>query len=410
MKSARCFAFFVVGLLASCSPVLAQGGSAIGNAVIALWNSTSGTSGNVQTMNGRLFGAVVFARVLNGDNITSNLSAQDQVLQFEIRDRSGRTLIAFPTGQLGTSRDAFTGWVNAHAGELMNAFFPTSLSEALAGRDVASNNSEALLQSVVLGIPTATESGSQRRASAAGGLFEYEGYTGDGRSGSGFQTLVRLPREVSIIARFAQENENESPIAGSDIPVTATSTRSINVAADYHPSRLMNQDYNWRVGVDAHTGLFFARATTMDFGTLNYGGGVWTSVQRDLLSRGGFRRVRIGGGTLFGATSEHVPESFLPDSGDVKSLADAFNSRGIQWDLSYGVLAGYAINQRTSLNGKVLQTVPTASEFARPTLTTVMGSLSYLVGGLTPLDIGYKHSVSGDVSSHSIFLQGNFRF
>jgi hypothetical protein len=120
--------------------------------------------------------------------------------------------------------------------------------------------------------------------------------------------------------------------------------------------------------------------------------------------------VRIGGGTLFGATSEHVPESFLPDSGDVKSLADAFNSRGIQWDLSYGVLAGYAINQRTSLNGKVLQTVPTASEFARPTLTTVMGSLSYLVGGLTPLDIGYKHSVSGDVSSHSIFLQGNFRF
>jgi hypothetical protein len=53
--------------------------------------------------------------------------------------------------------------------------------------------------------------------------------------------------------------------------------------------------------------------------------------------------------------------------------------------------------------------VPIESGF-RPTLTTFMVSVSYLVGGLTPIDIGYKHTASGDITSHSIFVQGNFGF
>ena len=37
-----------------------------------------------------------------------------------------------------------------------------------------------------------------------------------------------------------------------------------------------------------------------------------------------------------------------------------------------------------------------------------MGSVSYLVGGLTPVDVGYKVYTSGLMTSHSIFLQGYY--
>ena len=38
----------------------------------------------------------------------------------------------------------------------------------------------------------------------------------------------------------------------------------------------------------------------------------------------------------------------------------------------------------------------------------VMGSLSFLVGGLTPVDVGYKISNVGDITAHSVFVQGYF--
>jgi len=401
-RSGQLGALVAAALLAAAAPAAAQ--SAIGNAVIALWNGTNSSTGNTQVMNGRLFGAIVFAQVQDVDNNKLNLGDRDQVQAFEIRDRAGNTIIRFPTEQLGTSRAAFTSWVNANAAALVNAFFPTSLSESVSGRDVTANNAQQIMQSVILGIPTTPEgAGTRRRVSEAGGLFEFEDYRGDARSGSGFQTLVRLPRQVTLLARYTQETENETPIS---VPVTATSSKSFNLAANYHPSIAINDEYDLRVGADAHGGIFVARATMLDFGTLDAGGGVWTSARKD------FSRVRVAGGAMFDGTKSHVPVGLLPnEDGDVAALADAFNSRGVQWDFSYGLVGGYALNQKTSLNGKLLQTLPANTGIAgRPTLTSVMVSVSYLVGGLTPIDIGYKRTVSGDITAHSVFFQGNFGF
>jgi hypothetical protein len=398
-RAAQGVAFVVAALFTSVTPAVAQ--SAIGNAVIAMWNSSSGNVGNVQTMNGRLFGAIVFAQVVDGDNNTSNLSDRDQVVAFEIRDRRGNPIIGFPSAQLGTSRAAFTAWVTAHANELVNAFFPGSLSGAVSGIDATSNNAQQILQGAILDIPTSAEAG-RRRTSEAGGLFEVEHYSGDARDGSGFQALIRLPRQVTVLTRYVQETQNTSPIT---VPVTPTSSRSINVEGDYHPSIVLNDQYEWRVGADAHGGIFVARATTIDFGTVDAGGGAWTSARKD------FARVRIAGGAMFGGTKTHVPVGLLPDGGDAAAIADAFNSRGVQWDVTYGVVGGYALNPKASLNGKVLQTLPTDGGIAgRPNLTTFMVSVSYLVAGLTPIDIGYKHTMSGDINAHSIFFQGNFGF
>lgn len=409
-------AFLGAALLLSSSPVGAQSDSALGNAVVALWNGNSISAGSLQSMHGRLFGAIVTATVTNGDANPKNLGDLDRVLSFQVRNPLTGKVVTFPAAAApGSTKSDFVAWVNANSKELINAFFPASLSEAVAGRDAISSNAQAFVESIVLGIPTASESGAggPRRASASGGLVEVEGFSGEARAGSGFQALVKLPRQISLLARYAQETENDSPLDDIQqrVPVTATSTKSINVAAVYHPSRLVNDEYDWRVGVDAHTGFFFAQAATLDLGSLDYGGGVWTSAQKNFLKRGGFNRLHLAVGSLFGGTQSHVPLALLPsNSDDTSALAKAFNDRGVQWDVTYGIVGGYALSGRTSLNVKTIQTLPAASDSGRPTLTTVMGSVSYLVGGLTPIDIGYKHTVSGDVTSHSVFLQGNFGF
>jgi hypothetical protein len=395
-------ALFVASfLLTSSSPASAQGsGSAIGNAVMALWNSNAGT-GPIQTMNGRLYGAVVFAQVRNVDGDTRNLGATDQVLSFELRRPGGSVLLSFPAATLGTSRAAFTGWVTANAAAIVNALFPDGLSGEAAGRDITSLNTQQFLQNTVLGFSAPTR--SRVRAAESGGLFEYDNFSGDDRSGFGIQGLYKTRWNVSFLGRFAQQHDNESPITPG-IPVSETHTKATNFGADYHPSTVVNDNLDWHVGAYAHGDVFFAQATTLDFGSIDIGGGGWTSAHKD------FERVRIGGGALFGGTKSHLPTSLLSNSEDARALADAFNDRAIQWDFSYGGIIGYALNDRTSLNGKALQTAPVESEPRRPILSMLMVSLSYLVGDLTPIDVGYKYATGGGVGSHSVFLQGNFSF
>jgi len=49
-------------------------------------------------------------------------------------------------------------------------------------------------------------------------------------------------------------------------------------------------------------------------------------------------------------------------------------------------------------------------EWPRPPARLAMFSFSYLFGGVTPIDVGYKVSTTGGITAHSIFVQGNFRW
>jgi hypothetical protein len=219
---------------------------------------------------------------------------------------------------------------------------------------------------------------------------------------------------TSLLGRYTEQNENESRL--SLVPVSATSTRSLTIAADFHPSVTVNRTLNARVGVNARGGLLVSRASTLDFGSIDYGGGVWASAGKD------FSRVRIGLGGTFQGSKSHLPLALLKEWEEVEDLAREFNTREVIWDFSYGVLGGILVTERTSLNGKVLQTKPFGNlpppggegpalpGEGRPVSTIVMGSVSYLVGGLTPVDVGYKVSTGDGITTQSVFLQGYFGF
>jgi hypothetical protein len=385
MKSA---AVFVAALLASAVPALAQ--NSIGDAVLALWGGAGDAA--VQTVSGRLYGGTIEATVLNIDGNGDSLGATDLVPAFRIS--RGGTALVFPAGR-DASRAAFNQWVDANAAAILALLFPSSLSQSLTGRDAAQIHSQQFLLTTALDT-TSTRRGAKTSRAAAAGLLEFEQISTPGQSGHAWQGLYQMNGiHTTIQGRVTQQHENVGMLR-------QTGTRSYTVAADYHPSIELDAPVLVRVGLDARSGLLYSHGDTLDFGSIDFGGGVWSSVQKD------FDKVRLVGAGLLQASKSVVPPGLAGDG--LRLLADAVNDRGLAWDLGYGMVGGYALTGRTSLNAKFLQTVPVGTPAVedRPAPWLVIGSVSYLVGGHTPVDVGYKLSKAQGLSAHSVFVQGYF--
>ena len=379
----------VTALLAGTAPALAQ--NSIGDAVLALWNGAEDAP--LQTLDGQVYGGTIAATVVNVDGRGSRLGADDLIPAFRIS--RGANALVFP-GEVNASRGAFNDWVNQNASAIMAILFPSSVSESLTGRDTAQTHSQQFLLTTALAATSSQHGGGVRRATA-GGLLEFEQFATPGQTGHAWQGLYQMEGiHTSIQGRVTQQHENLGLLR-------QTGTQSFTVAADYHPSRAIEAPgVDLRVGVDARSGLLYSHGDTLDFGSIDLGGGVWSSVKKD------FDKIRIGAAGLLQGSKSVVPGGIVGD--DLRFLADAVNSRGIAWDLGYGVVGGYALAARTTLNGKFLQTVPLGTPAAedRPAPWLVIGSVSYLVGGHTPVDVGYKVSRARGLNAHSVFVQGYF--
>jgi len=382
----------VAVILAAAAPARAQ--DSLGDAILALWNSVP--DGKNRVVDAALFGAKVHIIVDGGDRALDKKSLRDTdyVSDFSIQ-RNGQTLTF-----AGTGKD-FKQFVHDKAQQLVSQYlFPTSISESVSAKDAAQNQAQQFLLNTAIAVAAARETGRQTRA-GTGGLFEVENLSssdaalGISRSTLAFQGLYRIQgAHLSVTGRYSQQLEDTTERTSS------TLTRSLSLATDFHPSVVVNDSLDLRIGIDARSGVLITRASTLNFGSIDYGGGVWTSARKD------FSRVRIGVGSLLQASKSYVPGSYGGE--DLQMLATTINQSAIAWDASYGAIAGYAITSQTSLNGKVLQTVPLQNVALRPATTIVMGSVSHLVGGLTPVDIGYKYSTSGGMRSNGVFIQGNY--
>src|SRR5687767_15895161 len=118
----------VAALLAGTAPAFAQ--NSIGDAVLALWSGAGDAP--VQSVNGQIYGGTIEATVLNVDGDGTTLGASDLVPAFRI-SRNGTALV-FPA-DTDASRAAFNAWVDDNASAILALLFPSSISEALTGRD-----------------------------------------------------------------------------------------------------------------------------------------------------------------------------------------------------------------------------------------------------------------------------------
>jgi hypothetical protein len=404
VRRARSVALAMFLLGAGATSAKAQD-SAIGDALLAWCGPSANCRGDLQSVDAlRLYGGLVTARVENRDTVDNKLGSADHVPYFELRsgnpDVRQPLRLCFPNPDCSraaspddTTSQKFNDWVKENRTDIFKILFPAGLSEGVSGKDAAQNYAQQFLLNTALASTSSSEK-SRLRQSEAGGLFEFERYDSISRSGRALQGLYRLDGvHMSILGRYSEQNQNGGSIYES------TPTRALSIATDFHPSVVVAPSLDLRVGVDARTGLLFSRAAQLDLGEFDFGGGAWMSGRKD------FDRVRIGFGGLVQGS-----KSYLPSVTEALAfLADVVNDQPVAIDISYGVLGGYALSDRTSLNAKFLQTTPRdVTGQGRLNSTIVMGGLSYLVGGLTPVDVGYKVYKAGLLTAHSIFVQGYY--
>jgi len=385
----RCLALIILVALVTAPAAFGQSVGGVVNAVLALRQANGNSP--VQRFDGRLYGGrIVDTTITNAADDADPLNfAGNDTIAFTIVPRSGD---AAPVTCQGT-RAQFDSCVRDNASELLDILFPRSLSESLAGGDLALHHAQQLMFTTVLGGAAAPDVGRVRR-SQTGGRFEHEWFRREGYSesdsGDAWQGMYQFDSiHVSLEGRYAHQIED-------------IETRSTSFSADYHPSVEIDPSVAWRVGVDARSGFLYSRSNAFDFGSLDIGGGVWTSARKD------FSRVRIGGGSMFQGSKSYLPSMFIGD--DLSWATDAVGHRAIAYDLSYGGLAGYLLSERTSLNAKVMETRAVHSERDRPPTRLLMVGIAYLIGGHTPIDFGYKVSKGGGLNAQSLFVQGNFRW
>jgi hypothetical protein len=343
-------------------------------------------AGNTLPVGGRLYGGTVMRAVIVDPTGGAPDFTGDDVVTFVII----RGDLALNCGQV--TRAGLEACIRTpeNTRTLIDILFPGSLSASLAGRDLSQLFAHQFLQTTAFGMTAVSEAGKVQRAEV-GGLAEHEWYTSaDGYSGRAWQGLYQFNgTALSIAGRYAQQDD-------------ALRTRSTSVAADFHPSVGIGANDAWRVGLTAHTSLSYSRSTDLDLGSIDVGAGAWSSVQHD------FSRVRIGAGGIFQGTKTRVPLAIAGD--ELEFLAQVLNERGIAYDATYGGLVGVVIGPATTFNAKLFETRAVDGPGDRRPTRVLLASVSHLVGGLTPIDFGYKVLDGGGLEAHSIFFQGNFRW
>jgi hypothetical protein len=370
-------------LTLAASRALAQGSGGLADALFAL-NRVQ--DNKITRISGRLYGGRIQSQIYQRDGDNDTFS-NDDLIAFVLSPARGQRA---PVRCDGT-RAQFEACLRVNIDTVLAILFPQSLSASITGRDAAQYHAQQILLTSALGTATSTEGGRVRRAEV-GGLLEAEWFTdgdsGTGRAWQGFYRVKGSP--VSFRGRYAQLRQDK------------LTTHSVLAGIGVQPSLLLSESAQWRVGVDARSGVLYSRSDAFDLATLDLGGGVWSSVARD------FSRVRLGAGGVLQASRGYVPTSLV--GAGITDLARAINDTGILYDIAFGGVASVALSKRTSLNGKVLETRALGSAGTRSASHVLLGSVSYLIGGRTPVDIGYKLSTGGGLVAHSVFLQGNYRW
>lgn len=370
-------------LLLMPAPSLAQQPSGFADALFALQRTQAD---NVTRINARLYGGRIESQIFQGDGNNDTFTDRDSIT-FLLSSTRGAGRSVSCTG----GRSAFEDCIRRNVSDVLAILFPASLSASVSGRDTAQYEAQQSVLASALGTATASEGGRLRR-SEIGGLIEHEWFTdGDVDSGRAWQGFYRIAGgPVSVRGRYAELRQE------------GLTTRSIQASFGVHPSFEISRAAQWRAGVDLRSGLLLSRSAALDLGCFDVGGGFWTAAARD------FSRVRLGAGATFQGSRGYMPAALVGDS--LEFLASAYNDTGITYDAAYGGIVGVIVSPRASLNAKVLETRAVAGTGFRPPSRVALVGLSYLVGGHTPLDVGYKLSTGAGLTAHGLFVQGNYRW
>jgi hypothetical protein len=390
----RLFGIFSFQLLAIASITEAQ--TALSEALLEV---TSTVEGSRRLVDGRLYGATVDATISDRDGDPTNFQDND-FIRFAIGPRGQAPTACQPpalcfNGPRSSNGEVlgFEEWARQNANTLFTILFPAGLASSVLARGAGELQTQEILLTTAFETQNA-RSATQGGRATAGGLIEYESIEREGRlagdSAWAWQGLLNLARTFSLQGRFVQQRE-------------VFTTRAVAFSADYHPFVEIDGALRWRIGASARGGILYSRSNAMDLGSLEFGGGGWLSVFKDL------GIVRIGGGTMLQGSKSHIPSMFSQRDDDLAFLAAAINSTGFQYDLAYGATAGVDLSSSAAVIVKVLKNRALSSPEVRPDSRLLLAGLSFRFG-LPSVNFGYKRYSTTGLQSNSLFMQGNFNW
>jgi hypothetical protein len=256
----------------------------------------------------------------------------------------------------------------------------------VAGSDIARQHSQQFLIDKVLS--------DKFQKYKLGGLLEYEWFEVDGILGDAYQGIVYFDNiYFAVRGRYATLNDN----LGTD---------SWSFGLDFFPYvTIENGALDFTTGINVFINGLYSHSRAIDLGVMDGGLGFWASAKKD------FSRVRIGAGGIFQGSKSYIPDFVIND--EFRFMADVVNRRDLDFNLTYGTILGFALSDHFSLNGKIIRNHSYPNGFGDDQIsqTVILSSLSYLVGGLVPVDVGFKTAFgSKNTSANSLFIQGNFRW
>jgi hypothetical protein len=388
-----------IAVLVATSGVARAQSSSLTQALLALPGLPEGAS--LRFNNARLFEGLIVATITNNVGGVNDFQEGDQI-SLQLLRRDGQAVdgqgFSFP---IEGTRSDFDRWARENARTILEVLFAGGLSSGLMGRDTNLLYSQQLLLTTILAAEDDSDRG-RTGGGAGGGLFEFESL---GRDQAGaddslwaLQGVYGFGRTLSVQGRWARTREH--------LKTTGTS-----LAVDYHPfiERFVN-GLTVRAGGLARGGFVYSRSRSLtaandedplQFGSVDVTGGGWASVRRD------FRRVVLAGGALLQGTNSYVPRGDDPTSFRY-AFAEAVNTRGIEYDITFGGLAQYDLTIKTSVVGKIAETRSLKSAVDRSPAHMFVGGIVYTLAPGASLNAGYKVTDFSSSTAHGIYFQGNF--
>lgn len=330
-----------------------------------------------QSVRGQLYSGYISATIHDRDSTNDNFSDTD-VIDIAIYSRDGTK------HTWNMKREEFEDFVRNNPDLFFGIFFPTSLSEGTIGKDMASQHSQQFLEYTVLGNKI-----DRQRLS---GLVEYEWFVVDATSGTAVQGIIYFDKHnISVQGRYAAVDDY-------------LATKSGALGIDYFPHlHRTPKGWDYWLGVNLFISNLYSGSKVFDLGVFDAGLGFWGAIRKDI------SRFRIGLGSVFQTSKSFIPNFTVPNG--LELFADLINKRNLDFNLTYGTILGFEISRRISLNGKITENHSfTRTEGLEMTSQTIfLTSVSCLLGKIGAIDAGFKLTTGLEgVSSHSVFIQGNY--
>jgi hypothetical protein len=354
-------------------------------------------NGSTQTLDSTLFAASVSMDLKDGDGNNANFSNADTMERLVISSISGT--LAFPAG----NQAAINQFAQDHTKEIIAILFPSGIAANTIGQSENQLSSSLMFDEVVT--PIKSPRGSQRRQlkNELSGRLEYDDLELNRSDGYSLATLLAYRRDIAN--RFEVGVLVPYRFTGLNDP---SDTRSHFAQFDLFGTFIpYDRAVTIKVGADAFTSVLVSQSKAIDIiGDLTYGGGLFSSIEKDFTSF----IVTLGVGFKVSKTTLE----FLPDSSDVLGdIINTLNDREVDQDLAYGVNVAIPYRDNLMINIGAHRTNSFASDISsdRNTQTKVRAVLQYKVSNAFELNGGYSTVLEiKDFTTHMFFLNAIARF